>query len=436
MYNFTVMPLTVVLGEQRGDEGKGRFVDMLSEDQEVVARFNGGSNAGHTVVMPNGTEYDFHLLPSGIVRPEIVNVIGNGTVINPGKLVSEIEKSRSKGIEISEENLLISSAAHLVLPHHVLYDELREKGSKAQGSTKSGIAQSYSEKYLRTGARIEMINNDPELLREIVSEGLARYQQDMISVGLWQGNYEYMINTYLENAKKLGQYVTDTVLYLNKQLQGGAKVLAEGAQAFQLDIDQGQYPFVTSSSTTSAGALSGLGVPYKYIDRVIGVAKAVPSHVGGGPFVTEILDEPTLSKLHGDMTTVDAEIGTTTGRIRRLGHLDLALIRRAQMINGSSEMALTKLDWVRRYGSSALICVGYRRKGKVLELAPDAAYKMEQSVPIYEEVPIWEEDISNVRDFSDLPQEAKNYIKFIENWTNVPITMIGVGPKRDQVIFR
>jgi len=430
------MPVTVVLGEQRGDEGKGRFVDMLSQGQDIVARYNGGSNAGHTVVTPNGEEFDFHLLPSGIVNPEIVNVIGNGTVINPNKLVAEIEKTKSKGVAVSEDNLFISSAAHLVLPHHVLFDELRESGTLAQGSTKSGIAQSYSDKYLRTGIRMESIKNDPDELREMVIEGLAKFNEARTLMDLSKINYENLVDEYLDNAKRLGEFVTDTVLYLNRMLENGALVLAEGAQAFQLDIDHGQYPFVTSSSTTSAGALSGLGISYKYIDRVIGVAKAVPSHVGGGPFVTEIKDKEVLEGLHGDMTTVDAEIGTTTGRVRRLGHLDLALIKRSQMINGSSEMALTKLDWVRRYGESVLICVGYKRKEKHLTVAPDAAYKMEQSKPIYVALPTWKEDISELRDFSSLPEEAKDYIELIEGYTGIPISMIGVGPKRDQVIIR
>jgi len=430
------MPVTVVLGEQRGDEGKGRFVDMLSQGQDIVARYNGGSNAGHTVVTPNGEEFDFHLLPSGIVNPEIVNVIGNGTVINPNKLIAEIEKTKSKGVAVSESNLLISSAAHLVLPHHVLFDELRESGTLAQGSTKSGIAQSYSDKYLRSGMRMESIKNDPDELRDMVIEGLAKFNEARTLLDLSKINYDNLVNEYLDNAKRLGEFVTDTVLYLNRMLENGALVLAEGAQAFQLDIDHGQYPFVTSSSTTSAGALSGLGISYKYIDRVIGVAKAVPSHVGGGPFVTEIKDKEVLEGLHGDMTTVDAEIGTTTGRIRRLGHLDLALIKRSQMINGSSEMALTKLDWVRRYGESVLICVGYKRKEKHLTVAPDAAYKMEQSKPIYVALPTWKEDISEIRDFSSLPKEAKDYIELIEGYTGIPISMIGVGPKRDQVIIR
>ena len=430
------MPVTVVLGEQRGDEGKGRFVDMLSQGQDIVARYNGGSNAGHTVVTPNGEEFDFHLLPSGIVNPEIVNVIGNGTVINPNKLIAEIEKTKSKGVAVSESNLLISSAAHLVLPHHVLFDELRESGTLAQGSTKSGIAQSYSDKYLRSGMRMESIKNDPDELRDMVIEGLAKFNEARTLLDLSKINYDNLVNEYLDNAKRLGEFVTDTVLYLNRMLENGALVLAEGAQAFQLDIDHGQYPFVTSSSTTSAGALSGLGISYKYIDRVIGVAKAVPSHVGGGPFVTEIKDKEVLEGLHGDMTTVDAEIGTTTGRVRRLGHLDLALIKRSQMINGSSEMALTKLDWVRRYGESVLICVGYKRKEKHLTVAPDAAYKMEQSKPIYVALPTWKEDISEIRDFSSLPKEAKDYIELIEGYTGIPISMIGVGPKRDQVIIR
>jgi len=431
----------VIIGLQRGDEGKGRFVDMLSVTHDIVARFNGGNNAGHTVVLPDGRDLALHLVPSGIAHPHAMNIIGNGTLINPVKLNEEIADIRSKGINVSHNNLKISSAAHLILPHHIYDDEIRESGKGGQGSTKAGIAQVSSYKAMRIGVRTEIIKNNLTKLEDIVSEGLKAQRPLRDAAGLAQIDEKEVTKTYIENAKILAEFITDTVFYLNQQLrkQQPAKVLAEGAQAFLLDIDHGMYPFTSSSSTTAGGVASGLGVPASFIDKVTGVAKAVQSHVGGGPFVTEIFDKDTLKQLHGDMNTIDAEKGTTTGRIRRLGYFDLPQIRRALMVNGENDklaMALSKLDWVQRFGEKIPICVSYQRKGKTLEIAPDAAYKLEQSKPVYEYLPNWTEDIRNVRRFEDLPKNAQDYIKFIEGKTGVAINMIGVGPQRDQVIIR
>ncbi len=432
------MPVSVIIGLQRGDEGKGRFVDMMAEEHDIVARFNGGNNAGHTVVLPDGRDLALHLVPSGIAHPHAMNIIGNGTLVNPVMLVKEIADIESNDIKVSTDNLMLSSAAHLILPHHIYEDKIREAGVGNQGSTQSGIAQVASFKSLRTGLRAEIIKNDPDLLMKVVLAGLQAQRKLLQQAGLELIDEDAVAREYVENAIKIRPYVTDTVLYLNQKLREDkpARVLAEGAQAFLLDIDHGMYPYTTSSSTTSGGVSSGLGIPPYFINRITGVAKAVQSHVGGGHFVTEIKDKDLLARLHGNMKTIDAEVGTTTGRIRRLGHLDLTQIRRAQMVNGTHDVALSKLDWVPRYGDTVQICVAYEHEGKRITIAPDSAYKLEQCVPVYEELPTWEEDIQGVRNFTDLPLNAQKYIEFIEAQTDVPITKIGVGPQRDQVILR
>src|SRR5664279_3452287 len=366
------MAIDVIIGLQRGDEGKGRFVDMLAADHDIVARFNGGNNAGHTVVLPDGRDLALHLVPSGIAHPGTMNVIGNGTLVNPVKLVEEIENIQSKGIEVSKDNLMLGSAAHLILPHHIYADEIRELGSGSQGSTKSGIAQVASQKAMRAGARVELINDNPQSLYDLVYESLVAQKPLRDEAGLDPIDESAIAKDYVENTKRISVYVADTVLYINQQLRADkpARVLAEGAQAFWLDIDHGMYPYTTSSSTASGGVCTGLGVPPAFVDQVTGIAKAIPSHVGGGPFVTEITDTKTLHRLHGDMTTIDAEKGTTTGRVRRLGHLDLPQIRRSQMVNGvdgKQDMALTKLDWIDRYGDEVKICVAYELNGERID---------------------------------------------------------------------
>ena len=433
------MPVNVILGLQRGDEGKGRFVDMLAHEHDIVARFNGGNNAGHTVVLPDERELALHLVPSGIAHDHAMNVIGNGTLVNPVKLLDEIEDISSKDIEVSERNLKVSSYAHLILPHHISEDEIREAGERQQGSTKSGIAQVSSDKSLRIGARAEIITHDPQGLLTMVYAGLRSQREIRASLDLPQINECEVAEEYVAAAQKIGSYIADTVLFMNEALQDGKRVLAEGAQAFLLDIDHGMYPYTTSSSTTAGGVCTGLGVAPTYIESITGIAKGVQSHVGGGPFVTEIHDQDTLQRLHGDMSTVDAEKGTTTGRVRRLGYLDIPQIKRAQMINGGSgaqDMALSKLDWVQRFGDDIPVCVAYDLNGETKTIAPGASYELEQARPIYELLPAWSEDIQGVRDFKDLPSNAQQYVTFVEEQTGVPISMIGVGPNRDQVIVR
>lgn len=433
------MPITCIEGLQRGDEGKGRFADMLAETHQIVARFNGGPNAGHTVVLPDGRDLALHLIPSGIAHDNVVNVIGNGTVIDPVKLVKEIQHIRSKNIAITPDNLKISSAAHLIMPHHIALDELREAGKGAQGSTKAGIAPAYADKAMRIGMRMEDIVDNIDALNAHAADELAKVNQLRQAANIDTIDSQSTVNMFVEAAKELAPFVTDTPLYLHQQLLDGAEILAEGAQAFLLDLDHGMYGAVSSSSTTSCGTPGGLGVAPQHITRVIGIAKAIQSHVGGGPFVTEIdADDPLFKRLHGDMDQIDSETGTTTGRVRRLGYLDLPAIRRANMINGTTELALTKLDWVPRFGDNIPLCTRYRKKKNATEydISPSSARGLAEVEPVLEKLPVWKEDISAIRQFDDLPIEAKQYIEFIEKHTGLPITMIGVGPRRDQVIVR
>ncbi len=428
--------LSGVFGEQRGDEGKGRIVDMLAAEHNIVARFNGGSNAGHTVVLPDGTELALHIVPSGIAQPGAVNIIGNGTVVDPMRFASEVAGIEAAGIKVTPEKLKVSASAHLVLPHYRYLDEMRELGKGAQGTTKAGIADAYAAKARRDGVRAERILGDHQNLLDIAAAGLEPIPALRKQNGLEPNDNAADLAAFAEAIVLLKPFITDTAVYLNQAMKEGAKVLTEGAQAFLLDIDHGMYPFVTSSTTTSGGVATGLGIPPQTFDRAIGVVKAVQSHVGGGPFVTEIHDEKVLAGLHGDLTTVDAEKGTTTGRIRRLGYLDVAGIRRAHMINGTTEMALNKLDWVPRYGKTIKICTSYSYRGETLEMAPDSAWALEKCTPVYSELPSWDEDISDIREFDKLPANAQRYVLTIEKWTGTPITYIGVGPRRDQIIIR
>ncbi len=438
LYHKRVKKPTVigVFGQQRGDEGKGRVVDMLAEECDIVARFNGGSNAGHTVVLPDGRELALHIEPSGIAHPKAVNVIGNGTIVDPVRFADELRDIEKLGIQVTPENLKVSASAHLVLPHYKQLEEIRELGRGAQGSTKAGIADTYAAKAQRAGVRAERLLGSHESLLQVVREGLESVGTARKEHGLASVDIENEVKSYALALKKLQPFVTDTSLYVNERLVGGATLLAEGAQAFLLDIDHGMYPYVTSSSTTAGGVAPGLGIAPTTLERSIGIVKAVQSHVGGGPFVTEIHDEKLLGVLHGDMSTIDAEKGTTTGRVRRLGYLDITGIRRANMVNGTTELAITKLDWVPRYGKTIKVCTSYKYRGETLTMAPDSAWALEKCEPYYEELSAWDEDITEVRSFADLPQAAQDYITALETWTGLPVTYIGVGPRRDQVVVR
>ena len=427
--------ITFAGGAARGDEGKGRIVDGLAAEYDIVARAAGGPNAGHTVVLPDGVEHKLHLLPSGIAHPHIMNIIGNGTVIDPVKLAVEIENAALNGVELDESRLLISDAAHLILPYHITIDELRETGAQAQGTTKSGIGPAYADKAMRHGIRTDSILHDPLGVAVRVSDDTSAYNALRVDAGLDPMDVNDTVERFMDSAVSLGSMIIDTALYLNERLRDGDDLLVEGAQGFLLDIDHGMYDAVTSSTTTAAGIFAGLGIPPQEVHS-IGVVKAVQSHVGGGPFPTEIHDQSQLDLLHGDLTTIDAEQGTTTGRKRRLGHLDIAALRRAIIIAGFEELALTKLDWVPRYGESVLLCVGYKHGGRYSDISPSSAHELAAVEPQYIELPTWSGDISSARRFDDLPVEAREYVTTIEDLVDKPIEWIGVGPRRDEMVSR
>lgn len=430
------MSLDVVVGLQRGDEGKGRFVDLVAGNYAIIARGNGGSNAGHTVMPDTLEPLALHQVPSGISRPDKLNIIGNGVYVDPRRLVDEIADVRSAGFKVSPKNLLISDAAHLVLPHHIGLDGLRENSLKAQGSTRSGIAYVAADKYLREGVRMENAWL-PKVLKERATDGLVELNKRLPKEkrNTIEKIHE-IVDDWLKSVETLKPYLADTVEIINDTLQKGQSVLAEGAQAFWLDVNHGMYPSVTSSSTTVAGLLDGLGVSAKHLGKVTGVAKSVKSHVGSGPFVTEITDPVLAERVRGSFGLADSEYGATTRRPRRIGYPDLVELRNAIRINGIDELALSKLDHIPRYGKTVNVAISYTYKGQERFTAPTSALALAVCTPNYKVYPTWWHDISETHDFAELPKEAIEFVHLFENELKVPITKIGVGPSRNQVIER
>jgi adenylosuccinate synthase len=430
------MSVDIVLGLQRGDEGKGRIVDLMASEYDIVARFNGGPNAGHTVANGDREPLKLHQLPSGIARPEVLNIVGNGMLLDPIRLLDEIKDVVNAGVAVSPNNLVISDLAHLILPHHISLDEIREAGEGGQGSTKRGIAFVASEKYERIGVRAELIAHNLNELEGAVREGLNSVNEARVSVGLKVHDAEAEAKAWVAIAKELAPYISDTVALLHDSLENGKLVLAEGAQAFGLDIEFGMYPYVTSSHTTSGGAVNGLGIDPHDIKRVVGVVKVLKSHVGGGPFVTQIPDEALAAKMRGKPGKIDSEYGASTGRERMVGYLDLPELRRAIAVNGVTEIALTKYDVLTMFGDSMNVAVAYELDGKELKYAPSSASQLERCQPVYKQISLWPDDIAGVRKQSDLPQNARVLLEFLQEELGVPVTMIGVGPERDQIILR
>ena len=431
------MSLDVIVGLQRGDEGKGRFVDLVAGGYTVIARANGGANAGHTIIPQAGSEHlALHQIPSGVAYPGKLNIIGTGVYLDPVRLAAEMEAVRSAGLEVSPKNLLISDTAHLVLPHHILLDSLREAGEQAQGSTKSGIAYVAADKYLREGVRLESVT-EPAALLERVREGLQRVNA-MLPASRRQSKAEQdeQAKAWLAATEGLKAYMTDATEAVNDRLRKGERVLAEGAQAFWLDINHGMYPAVTSSSTTVSGLLDGLGVSAKHLGKVIGVTKAVKSHVGGGPLVTELTDRKLADVVRGPLGKTDSEYGVTTNRPRRIGYPDLVELRNAILINGVDELAISKLDHVPRYGGSVPVATSYTYRGKRRRMAPSSALALAECTPNYEQLATWTEPISDIRNYTDLPAAAAAFVELFEAELGVPVTRIGVGPRRSQVILR
>lgn len=410
-----------VVGLQHGDEGKGKIVDLLAKESSVVARGNGGSNAGHTLVLPNGKVMALHQLPSGIAYPDKLNVIGHGTLLNPVKLASEITEAKSKGIKINPDNLAISDMAHLVMPHHLALDAVREAGELAQGSTKSGIAFAASDKSLREGIRSDAIRTmDKEQLIQLACEAYMRSN-------LEPSDTKVEATRFAEAALELKPYLKDTPALLNDLLKKGQDILIEGAQAFGLDIDHGKYPYTTSTGTTVPALIAGTGVNPKRIGRVIGVAKATPSKVGGGSFVSRITDKAVAEATRGTRGQVDAEYGATSGREREVGYLDLVLLKRAIQINGVDELALTKFDCLQRHGKTTKIVIAYKLGGKKILVPPNSDEELAVCKPIFKEFPTWQDDSS---------QKAEHYLTFVEKYLAIPVSIVSNGPEREQVIIR
>ncbi|KQP57496.1 adenylosuccinate synthase [Agreia sp. Leaf283] len=423
------MPAIVLIGAQWGDEGKGKATDLLGERVDYVVKFNGGNNAGHTVVVGD-KKYALHLLPSGILSPGVTPVISNGVVVDIEVLFHELEALAARGVDVSK--LLVSANAHVITAYHRTLDKVTERflGKKQIGTTGRGIGPSYADKINRVGIRIQDLF-DEGILRQKVEGALDLKNHILVKVYNRRAiQVDEVMADLLSYVERLRPMVADTSLVLNRALDEGKTVLFEGGQATMLDVDHGTYPFVTSSNATSGGAATGSGVAPNRIDRVIAVVKAYTTRVGAGPFPTELFDES------GEfLRSKGFEFGTTTGRPRRCGWYDAPIARYSARINGVTDFVLTKLDVLT--GLEAIpVCVAYDVDGARVDEVPVSQSDFHHAVPIYEEFPGWTEDITGAREFSDLPVNAQNYVLALEKMSNARISAIGVGPGRDEIVVR
>ena len=421
------MPALVLLGAQWGDEGKGKATDLLGDRVDYVVRYQGGNNAGHTVVIGD-QKYALHLLPSGILSSNCVPVIGNGVVIDPAVLLEEIKGLNERGIDTSK--LTISLNAHLITPYHRTIDKVTERflGKAKIGTTGRGIGPAYADKINRIGIRVQDLF-DPSILRQKLEAALKDKNQVLVKVFNRNNiNVEDVLAEYLNYAEILRPYVADTALMLNKALEAGKTVLLEGSQGTLLDVDHGTYPYVTSSNPTSGGACTGSGIGPTKIDRVIGILKAYTTRVGSGPFPTELFDEDGEA-----LRRIGGEVGVTTGRNRRCGWFDAPIARYATRVNGLTDFFLTKLDVLTGW-EKIPVCVAYEIDGKRIEEVPASQSDFHHAKPIYEYLDGWTEDISNCKKFEELPVNAQKYVKYLELISGAPMSAIGVGPGRDQTI--
>jgi adenylosuccinate synthase len=419
----------VLVGAQWGDEGKGKITDLLADDMDYVVRFQGGNNAGHTIIH-GGRTLKLHLIPSGVMYPHITPVIGNGVVIDPKVLLEEMDTLEADGL--STHRLLISTNAHLIMPYHRDLDGASEKrlGGNEIGTTRRGIGPAYMDKASRMGLRVQDLT-DEHIFRKKVEAALLE-KNDILSKVYGMDTYttEEIVSEYMGYAERIRPHIADTGMIINKALEADQYVFFEGAQGTLLDLDHGTYPFVTSSSPTAGGACTGAGVGPKHIDRVLGIAKAYITRVGSGPFPTELFDETgeLLQKVGG-------EWGTTTGRRRRCGWFDGVIARYAVQVNGLTDLVITKLD-VLSAVDTIKVCVAYEHEGTRYNTLPSHQTAFHHAKPIYEELPGWNVDITECRTFEELPKEARDYIGFIEDLAEVPVSLIAVGPSREQTIFR
>ena len=423
------MPVSVVIGAQWGDEGKGKLVDLLSKEMDIVARYQGGANAGHTIIWED-KKFVLHLVPSGIFHPGVTCVIGNGVVIDPVAVMDEIRMIEELGYSV-DGRLLISHNAHLIMPYHKALDQAKERyrDAGAIGTTGRGIGPAYVDKFARTGIRVVDLRNRDILAKKL---RIAIEEKNALLEHLYGGeglDVNKIIEEYVEFDRLIDPYVTDTAAYLNGALREGKNVLAEGAQGALLDVDFGTYPYVTSSHPTVGGCCTGLGIPPTQINRIIGVAKAYATRVGNGPFPTELDDAQ-----GEEIRRIGHEFGATTGRSRRTGWLDLVALRYAAMINGLTEIAITKLDVLTGFGQIA-VATEYRYNGKQSTRFPAELETLETVEPVLTWLPGWQEDLTSIRHYADLPANTRTYLDFVSDYVGVPIRLISTGPAREQTIM-
>lgn len=422
------MANVVIVGTQWGDEGKGKIVDLLAEHADMVVRFQGGNNAGHTMVV-GGEQFICHLIPSGILQDKTC-IIGNGVVVDPAVLLEEIDALSNRGINVTADKLKISEKAHLIMPYHKQVDHAREKfkGDKKIGTTGRGIGPAYEDKATRRGVRfVDLL--DPDVFGEKVTAILDEknfYLKNYLSAETLDS--QKIIDQYQTYAQRLSPYVTNVSLVINAAIQSGGQVMFEGAQGTHLDIDHGTYPFVTSSNTLAGNACCGSGLGPKQIDEVIGIVKAYTTRVGKGPFPSELYDE-----IGDGIQKRGAEFGATTGRKRRCGWLDTVILRNAVRLNGLTGLAITKLDVLNGL-QSLKICTGYEYQGEMLEDFPASLKVLAECKPVYESHPGWSEDISTMRKLEDFPKNARSYLDRISELTQTPLHIISVGADRNQTV--
>ncbi|NLM58644.1 MAG: adenylosuccinate synthase [Clostridium sp.] len=422
------MATRVVIGTQWGDEGKGKYIDMLARTSDVVVRFSGGNNAGHTIVV-NGEKYALHLIPSGILHEGKTCIIGNGVVVDPAVLLDEMKQLNERGI--STERLFVSDRAHVIMPYHRVLDELQEKfrGKDSIGTTKRGIGPCYCDKADRSGIRMcDLVDEEVFIAKTRDNLKIKNLLIEKVYGGQ-RLDEEQIISEYLEYGRKLKKYVTDVNAVIFDAIEQDKEILFEGAQATLLDLDFGTYPFVTSSNPIAGGVCVGAGIGPVYINEVYGVLKAYTSRVGAGPFPTEQDNE-----IGDKIRELGWEYGTTTGRPRRCGWLDLVMIRYAARINGLTGLAINHVDTIGKLPKVKL-CVAYKKDGQEITSFPCSLKELAKCEPVYEEFDGWDTDISNVRNYNDLPDNAKKYLKRIEELVGVKIKMIGVGKDREQTII-
>jgi adenylosuccinate synthase len=422
------MPNVVVVGAQWGDEGKGKIVDFLAKDADIVARYQGGDNAGHTIVVGD-EKFIFHLIPSGILYPDKKCVIGNGVVLSPKVLFEEIESLRNRGIYI-DDNLLISDRAHLIMPYHLLIDSYDEnkRGSKKLGTTGKGIGPTYMDKASRSGIRVGDLLDFDSFMEKLDLNLPVKARLLGESDGWIKSIRSAIIEEYKGYAEKIRPYVTDTSLVIYDAIKSGKKLVFESAQGTLLDIDIGTYPYCTSSNSIAGGVCSGLGIGPTTIDRVLGIAKAYTTRVGEGPFPTEMppeMDEKIRQK--------GQEFGATTGRPRRCGWFDVVAVRYSSRVNGFSSVAVTKLDVLDELDYLS-ICVEYKYKGKTIANFPSQLSALEEVEPVYERVEGWKTDTSGVKKYNDLPENAKKYVERLSQLLELKVDFIAIGPRRDQIV--